>query len=158
MSSLSPCRKKQSDPNVNVVTKVSRSNSKENDVVRKMKGKLVNVEERATGTVEWMVYRSYMIALGGLCVVLFILMMYIADQGMSVGLQWWLSVWSEAKDNSKYFKRIKKIYLFDYFLWIHLINQTDFSFFFYLFFVGIVFLIIVLPGVSFMSLYMLSCV
>jgi ABC-type multidrug transport system fused ATPase/permease subunit len=74
--------------------------------------KLMQAEERATGSVDWSVYRSYFAAAGGATAITFILLLLFISQLFRVGNDLWLSFWT-----SDTFKLKKEYYLVGYFGW-----------------------------------------
>ncbi|XP_063061606.1 multidrug resistance-associated protein 5 isoform X2 [Engraulis encrasicolus] len=56
-------------------------------------GQLMQVEERAKGSVPWSVYGTYIQAAGGALVFLLILLLFILNVGSTAFSNWWLSYW-----------------------------------------------------------------
>ncbi|KNE55572.1 hypothetical protein AMAG_01463 [Allomyces macrogynus ATCC 38327] len=78
----------------------------------KTAGKLMQAEERSTGSVEWEVYKSYMRAMGGVGGVSLILGVLILSQVFRVGNDLWLSAWTSGWQNLS-----QNVYLGVYFGW-----------------------------------------
>ncbi|KAL0491865.1 ATP-binding cassette, subfamily C [Acrasis kona] len=62
---------------------------------KKASGKLMQDEERSTGSVDWRVYKSYFNSAGGAFIALFILSLFALSSAATVLSGWWLSYWAE---------------------------------------------------------------
>ncbi|CAI5745907.1 unnamed protein product [Peronospora destructor] len=63
---------------------------------------LIADEDRSVGDVAWQVYRTWIMAFGGISACLLVLVVFIATQVVQLLSTWWLSFWSEhsqLKDN-----------------------------------------------------------
>ncbi len=58
-------------------------------------GKLITVEDREVGSVDYKVYAKWAVAAGGMCVAICIVLSYICSELISLSASWWLSYWSE---------------------------------------------------------------
>jgi ATP-binding cassette subfamily C (CFTR/MRP) protein 1 len=58
--------------------------------------KLMTEEARATGHVDWDVYKSWFKAAGGLYIPIVVFIVFSGDAGMSVLSNWWLTYWSDS--------------------------------------------------------------
>ena len=62
------------------------------------KGKLMEKEERMTGSVKMDVYWYYIKAIGVLLFA-FVILLFVGQNGLSIATNFWLSDWSEAGNN-----------------------------------------------------------
>lgn len=62
--------------------------------------KLIAIEERQIGNVSWTVYRSYLVAVGGVLALLLLCFVLVATEAARVGGSFWLSHWSNAVTSS----------------------------------------------------------
>ncbi|XP_060079358.1 ATP-binding cassette sub-family C member 5-like [Ylistrum balloti] len=56
-------------------------------------GKLIVAEEKAKGKVTASTYWNYVQSAGGICVALFVFLIYLISVGVQSGTSWWLSYW-----------------------------------------------------------------
>jgi ABC-type multidrug transport system ATPase subunit len=56
---------------------------------------LITIEDRQVGDVSWSVYKSWMIAAGGIIMVILIVSLFVIAESTNVMTSWWLSFWSE---------------------------------------------------------------
>ncbi|KAH9127149.1 hypothetical protein LEN26_004760 [Aphanomyces euteiches] len=66
----------------------------------KSSGKMTKEEDRSRGNVGWPVYRVWLEACGGWPTVLFVVVVYLVCEGLSVAATMWLSYWSENVDST----------------------------------------------------------
>ncbi|CAG8465353.1 5760_t:CDS:10, partial [Scutellospora calospora] len=59
-------------------------------------GKLMTEETRVEGAVEWKYYKLYLVASGGFCYWLFVLVLLVLSQTINVGQDWWIQEWTKA--------------------------------------------------------------
>lgn len=71
---------------------------KEDKDEKKEIGKLMMVEERATGSVSSAIYITYAKAIGGILFTSVILLFFVAESGTKIASDYWLSVWSAAAE------------------------------------------------------------
>lgn len=57
------------------------------------KGKLTQSEEMQVGDITWGTYYSYVNAMGGICIAIFVITCSIVTSGSVVFSDWWLSIW-----------------------------------------------------------------
>lgn len=60
---------------------------------RSFSGKLTKSEEMQVGDITWGTYFSYVNAMGGICVAIFVITCSILTSGSVVFSDWWLSIW-----------------------------------------------------------------
>ncbi|CEG39052.1 atp-binding cassette superfamily [Plasmopara halstedii] len=56
---------------------------------------LMTDEDRSVGDVPWQIYKTWIMAFGGIFAGLFVIIIFIATQCVSLVSTWWLSYWSE---------------------------------------------------------------
>jgi ATP-binding cassette subfamily C (CFTR/MRP) protein 1 len=67
-------------------------------------GRLMTEEDREIGSVDMQVYRKWAVAAGGVSVAMMVISLYVASEMVSVSASWWLSFWSENReDNTPWF-------------------------------------------------------
>ncbi|KAJ3384810.1 hypothetical protein HDU92_003409 [Lobulomyces angularis] len=69
---------------------------KSKEIERKAQGKLVQDEEKASGSVQLGVYWSYFSAAGGIKFLIVFVLSYILMFGSDVNLAWWLKLWTDS--------------------------------------------------------------
>ena len=56
-------------------------------------GKLTQAEEMEVGEIAWGTYYSYISAMGGICIAMFVILINIITSVSVVFSDWWLSIW-----------------------------------------------------------------
>ncbi|TDH72543.1 hypothetical protein CCR75_004880 [Bremia lactucae] len=80
---------------------------------------LITDEDRSVGDVSWHIYKTWIVAFGGMCAGLVVISMFIAAQSLDLMSTCWLSYWSEQSrirgyDNEASAKKSQMFYVYIY--------------------------------------------
>ncbi|RLN87100.1 hypothetical protein BBJ28_00022786, partial [Nothophytophthora sp. Chile5] len=66
-----------------------------NEAGEAKEGQLIADEDRSVGDVAWQVYKTWILAFGGISAGLLVIVVFIITQALNLVATWWLSYWSE---------------------------------------------------------------